>query len=127
MRRHGYVRRGGGWTGEPLPRGVFETWKRWCHTPGYYAGELQGHLRPHHFEAVTAPIRSWVFPDDPIATPKTARDILACYPNAPHEMVVRTPAEIGVRRIGHEGAFRPGCERLWDEWFDWLRGEGAPI
>ena len=121
LRRHGYVARGGGWTGAPLPRGVFETWKRWCRTPGYYREELAQRLRPHHFDALDAPIRSWVFPDDPIANPRTAADILLCYTAAPSAIAVRAPAELGVRRIGHEGAFRPGCEKLWDEWFSWLR------
>ena len=32
----------------------------------------------------------------------------------------RAPADYGVTRIGHEGAFRRGMERLWDEMFDWL-------
>lgn len=120
IRRHGYVRRGGGWSGASLPRGVFETWKRWCMQPNYYRDELAGPLRPHHFDALAAPIRSWVFPDDPIATPRTAAAILDCYGAAPHEIVVRRPDEIGVDRIGHEGAFRRGRERLWDEWFEWL-------
>ena len=122
LRRHCFVARGSGWSGAPLPRGVFETWKRWCAKPGYYRGELAERLRPHSFDELDAPIRSWVFPGDPIATPKTAAAILDCYPAAPHEIVVRRPDEVGVERIGHEGAFRRGCERLWDEWFDWLKG-----
>ena len=42
------------------------------------------------------------------------------YPNAPREVLVRAPADYGVGRIGHEGAFRQGMEPLWDEMFDWL-------
>jgi predicted alpha/beta hydrolase len=118
--RHGYVRSGGLWSGADLPRGVFTTWRRWCLKPTYFRDELADRLRPHHFEAVTAPIRSWVFPDDPIATPRTAADMLKAYPNAPSDVMVRTPADYGVKRIGHEGAFRPRMERLWDEIFGWL-------
>ena len=69
---------------------------------------------------MTAPIRSWVFTDDPIATPETAPILLRVYPHAPHEIVVRAPADYGTARIGHEGAFRRGLEPLWDEMFDWL-------
>jgi predicted alpha/beta hydrolase len=118
--RHGYIRSGGLWSGADLPRGAFMTWRRWCLKPTYFRDELVDRLRPHHFEAVTAPIRSWVFPDDPIATPRTAGDMLKAYPHAPSDIVVRKPADYGVKRIGHEGAFRPGLERLWDEIFDWL-------
>lgn len=120
IRRHGYVRRGGGWTGTALPRGVFETWRRWCLTPGYYRDELRERLRPHHFDEVEAAIASWVFTDDPIAHAKTNRDIALCYPAAIHTQIVRRPADYGRKRIGHSGMFRPGFERLWDEWLDWL-------
>ena len=41
-------------------------------------------------------------------------------------MRVRAPADYGVARIGHEGAFRQGMEPLWDEMFDWLVEPGAP-
>lgn len=120
LARHGYVKGGGLWAGTDLPRGVFETWKRWCLSPDYFSDELKDRLQPHHFEAVTAPIRSWIFPDDPIATPRTGPRLLEAYPNAPSEIIVRTPADYGVRRIGHEGAFRRGMEPLWDEIFHWL-------
>ena len=69
---------------------------------------------------MTAPIRSWIFTDDPIATPVTSPDLLSVYPGAPREVVVRAPADYGVARIGHEGAFRQGMEPLWDEMFGWL-------
>lgn len=120
LARHGYVKGGGLWPGTDLPRGAFETWKRWCLKPAYFSDELAASLRPHHFEALTAPIRSWVFTDDPIATPRTAADLLAVYPNAPRAVVVRRPADHGVRRIAHEGAFRRGMEGLWDEMIGWL-------
>ena len=120
LARRGYVRGGGLWAGTDLPRGVFETWKRWCLKPAYFLDELQDRLRPHHFDAVTAQIRSWIFTDDPIATPATSEALLRIYPNAPKDIVVRAPADYGVRRIGHEGAFRRGMEPLWNEIADWL-------
>lgn len=120
LARHGYVKGSGLWAGTDLPRGVFETWKRWCLKPAYFRDELKERLRPHHFEAVTAPIRSWIFTDDPIATPTSAPRLMEVYPNAPSEILVRTPADYGVKRIAHEGAFRRGMEPLWDEIFHWL-------
>ncbi|NBB50733.1 alpha/beta hydrolase [Rhizobium sp. CRIBSB] len=122
--RHGYVKGGGLWAGTDLPRGVYETWRRWCLNPCYFADELTSLLRPHHFEAVTAPIRSWVFTDDPIATPVTAPILLEVYPAAPAMVVTRSPADYGVRRVGHEGAFRRGMEAFWDELHDWLCAGG---
>lgn len=123
LARHGYIARGGGWTGEPLPPKVFRTWRRWSHRRAYFKSDLGKlpSMTPHYYDDVIAPIRSWVFPDDPIATPQAARDLMTCYPAAPHEIVLRQPSEVGVRRIGHEGAVRRGREKLWDELWDWLK------
>ncbi|MEH6741720.1 MAG: alpha/beta hydrolase, partial [Sulfitobacter sp.] len=75
----------------------------------------------HHYDSVTAPIRSWIFPDDPIATPAAAADLLSSYPSAPSEIIMRSASEIGVKRIGHEGAVRKGREALWAEIVEWLK------
>ena len=120
LARHGYVKGGGLWAGTDLPRGVFETWKRWCLKRAYFSEELKTTLKPHAFDAVRSPIRSWIFTDDPIANPRTAPELLRVYPNAPAEIVLHGPGDYGAKRIGHEGAFRRGLEPLWDEMFDWL-------
>ena len=120
LARHGYIKGGGLWAGTDLPRGVWETWRRWCLKEAYFLKELQDELKPHHFDAVTAPIHSWIFTDDPIATPVTGPILMQVYPNAPRHMTVHAPADFGLKRIGHEGAFRRGMEPLWDRMFDWL-------
>ncbi|HEV2082170.1 MAG TPA: alpha/beta hydrolase [Brevundimonas sp.] len=120
LARRGYVKGGGLWAGTDLPRGVFETWRRWCLNPRYFEDELKDRLRPHQFDAVSAPIRSWIFTDDPIATPETARRLMRVYPHAPWDMVVTRPADLGATRVGHEGAFRRGMEPLWDQILGWL-------
>lgn len=122
LARYGYIANAGGWKGEPLPPQVFRTWRRWSHRRAYFKpdiGKTDG-MTPHFYDKVTAPIRSWVFPDDPIATPSTAQDLLTCYPSAPHEIVLHSPSDIGVKRIGHEGALRRGREALWSEVWGWL-------
>ena len=118
--RFGYIKAIGGWQGEALPPKVFKTWRRWSSRRAYFQPEYDTTLAPQHYDKVTAPIRSWIFPDDPVATPTAAADLLECYPSAPHDIVMRTPADIGVKRIGHEGALRKGREILWAEIWDWL-------
>lgn len=120
LARHGHIRNGLLWQGTDLPRGVYETWRRWCLKPAYFIDELKDRLQPHAFDQVAAPIRSWIFTDDPIATPTSGPKILNLYASAPRSMVVRRPSDHGVKRVGHEGAFRRGMETLWDEMFDWL-------
>ena len=36
----GYIPSGGGWAGLPLPRGVYEEWRRWCLRPGHFGPDL---------------------------------------------------------------------------------------
>lgn len=122
LARYGYIANVGGWKGAPLPPTLFRTWRRWSHRRAYFQpdiGKARG-MTTQFYDQVTAPIRSWVFPDDPIATQSTAQDLLSCYPSARHEIVLRSPSDIGVKRIGHEGALRRGRERLWSEVWAWL-------
>ncbi|WP_319826466.1 serine aminopeptidase domain-containing protein [Thalassovita sp.] len=123
--RHRHIKRGGGWQGEPLPPALFRTWRRWAHHRDYFGSELGTVLRPQHYDQVTEPIRSWVFTDDPIATPRSARHLLESYPNAPHNVTLNRPGDYGLRRIGHDGAFRPGLEPLWRDIWIWLGGDAA--
>lgn len=118
--RYGYIKAAVGWQGEPLPPKLFKTWRRWSRRRAYFRPEYETTLAPQHYDRVTAPIRSWIFPDDPIATPSAAADLLLCYPNAPTEVIMRSASEIGVKRIGHEGAVRKGREALWTEILEWL-------
>ncbi|MEM6905176.1 MAG: alpha/beta hydrolase [Pseudomonadota bacterium] len=117
--RFGRVTAKGGWRGADLPPQVFRTWRRWAHRAGYYQRDLPG-LQPHSFDEVTAPIRSWIYTDDGIATPGTAADTLASYSAARSEVVVARPEDYDLPAIGHQGAFKSGREALWAPWWDWL-------
>lgn len=116
---HGYIKQGKLWGGNSLPPRVFKTWRKWCMSPGFFGKDLsKGKLQPQYFAEVTAPIRSYLFTDDPIATPRAAKTVLAVYSNAPSETFLRSPSDYGRPRIGHEGAFRKGMEPLWQEILD---------
>lgn len=123
----GVIPAGGLWGGTALPPDVFRTWRRWSQRRSYMRGDLESGRVPHFYDQVTTPICSWVFADDGIATPRAVLDTLNDYPNAARMMVQRNPAEVGVQRIGHEGAFRRNREALWDECWDWLVDGRGPI
>lgn len=120
----GYLPGGGLWGGTALPKGAFQQWRRWSSHAAYLGRDLDG-LGETWFDAATAPIRSYVFADDPIATPGAAQDILDLYANAPREMAVRGPADYAIKRIGHDGAFRRAASALWAEVWDWTLECGA--
>jgi predicted alpha/beta hydrolase len=121
LRCLGYVPRGVLWRGEPLPPGVFLQWRRWCLSPAKFGDALDRDMSDAGFAAVRVPLLSWGFTDDPIATPAAVEALLASYRNARIERRWTTPAEAGVRIVGHHGFF---AERhrysLWRAALDWL-------
>ena len=101
--------------GEDLPRGVALEWARWCRSPSYL-GDWSGH------RALAVPILALGFTDDAYA-PAAAVDALHReYAAAAVERRQVSPADAGVRHIGHFGFFKPGLPALWDEVAAWLRG-----
>jgi predicted alpha/beta hydrolase len=127
LARHGYVPYGRVWAGDSLPRNVFLQWREWCLRPDHFAGDLTGALRGGQFDAVTAPILSWSFRDDPIATPAAVAALMqGFYSHAQLEQRWSTPAELGVRAIGHRGFFSERHrDSLWRGVLDWLDARGA--
>jgi predicted alpha/beta hydrolase len=117
----GYVPTGGGWAGLALPRGVFEEWRRWCLRPGHFGPDLDTYLSGHVFAEIRAPFLSVAFTDDPIATRRTVAELDRFFPNAARESRWYSPADVGAKRIGHEGFFSSRHrDALWRPVADWM-------
>jgi predicted alpha/beta hydrolase len=117
----GYVPTGGGWSGLPLPRGVFEEWRRWCLRPTHFGPDLDSYLSGHVFAEIRAPVLTVGFTDDPIATRRTVEGINRFFPNVQRESRWYSPADAGVKRIGHEGFFSSRSrDTLWRPVVDWI-------
>jgi predicted alpha/beta hydrolase len=117
----GYVPSGGGWAGLPLPRGVFEEWRRWCLRPGHFGPDLSTYLSGNVFAEIRAPLLSVGFTDDPIATRRTVAALDEFYPNVVRESRWYSPQAAGVKRIGHEGFFSSRHrDSLWRPVVDWM-------
>jgi predicted alpha/beta hydrolase len=111
----GYIPAGGLWGGSTLPAGAFRTWRRWSHKGDYFRGELGDRLRPHYFDEIKAPIVSYVFTDDPLTTPESAREFLEFLPNAKKDVRVRRPSDLGIKALGHQNVFRRNNRAAWPE------------
>jgi predicted alpha/beta hydrolase len=117
----GYVPTGGGWAGLPLPRRVFEEWRRWCLRPEHFGPDLKTYLADNVFPEIRAPLLAVGFTDDPIATRRTVDELNKYFPHAARESRWYSPADAGHQRIGHEGFFSSRHrETLWRPVFDWL-------
>ncbi len=121
LHRRGYVPRGLVWSGEPLPPGVFLQWRRWCLSPAGFGAALDDDMSDAGFAAVHAPLLSWGFTDDPIATPAAVQALLQSYTQASIERRWTSPREAGVRAIGHHGFFSERHrDALWRPALDWI-------
>lgn len=117
----GYIPSGGGWSGLPLPRGVFEEWKRWCLRTNHFGPDLETYLAGHCFADIRAPLLNVAFTDDPIATRRAVEGLNAFYPNARREQRWYSPADAGSKRVGHEGFFfARHRDTLWRPVVDWI-------
>jgi predicted alpha/beta hydrolase len=123
LKLHGYIPTGGGWSGLPLPRGVYEEWRRWCLRTDHFGPDLATYLSDNVFAEVRAPLLSVGFDDDQIATRRTVAELTKFYPNAARESRWYSPRDIGSSRIGHEGFFSARHrDSLWRPVFDWIDG-----
>jgi predicted alpha/beta hydrolase len=95
-----------------LPAGVMEQWRRWCLSPDYVGSE--GDAARAAYASVRTPMLSLSFTDDEIVSAESIRLLHALYTSAPVEYRRISPAEIGMRHIGHFGFFRSQSEQtLW--------------
>ena len=125
LRLWGYVPQSLLWRGLSLPRGVFLQWRSWCMRPEHFGPDLDQELPGHQFAACRGPLLLWGFSDDPVANPKTVPPLLGYYPQAQIEQRWTSPAELGVRRIGHGGFFAAHHrDSLWRGVLDWIDARG---
>lgn len=103
-----------------LPLGVMRQWRRWCLNPEYVVG-VEGERVREQYSSVSQPMMSLSFTDDEMMTERGTRSLHRLYRNAAVEFRRIAPDQIGVRRIGHFGFFRPQFERtLWPLVPQWL-------
>lgn len=103
-----------------LPRGVMQQWRRWCLSPHYMMGEGGDALR-QHYGALDTPMLSLSFTDDEFMSGRNIESLHSFYSGAPRTMQRFAPADLGVRRIGHFGFFRPQFQgTLWTRLTTWL-------
>ena len=80
------------------------------------------------FAAVRLPIAAAAATDDDWAPPRSRDAFFTGYPAAPLDRIDVTPAELGVRRIGHMGYFHADVGRvLWPRMLSWLAGHGLRV
>jgi predicted alpha/beta hydrolase len=117
VKLHGYAP---SWAagGEPLPAQVALQWGHWGLTRGWaYADpQMQAHRQA---SALAVPVHLWGLSDDLQYAPPAAIDALAeQFRNAAVQRHTVRPQELGLKALGHFGAFRRSASSLWPRWMD---------
>jgi len=106
-----------------LPGPAALQWARWCRHPGFAWGaepaQVLTSLKTARFD-----IEAFSFTDDNAMTEACIRQLLAAMPGARSTLQVVAPGDVGLKAIGHLGAFRgAAAERLWPVLEHALTGE----
>jgi predicted alpha/beta hydrolase len=105
--------------GEDVPAGVAREWARWGRDRAYVVGAAR-RRGASGFDRYRGALVSYAIADDRYAPPSTVRPLVEAFRATRGELRIVRPADVGVARLGHFGAFRPPARRLWGQWRDWL-------
>ena len=111
---------------DPLPERVARQWASWCRGPHYMHDAAGAPLRDG-FARWQGRARLYHLTDDPMYAPRPAVEELASFhAKAQVEVVSRSPADWGAKRLEHFGFFRPQAQAGWDEVAAWLLEQLSP-
>ncbi len=114
--------------GEDLPMGVYRDWKRWCAHPHYFFDDPAAKHITEKFADVRIPIAASVSTDDLWAPPVSRDAFFKGYSGARVDAIDLSPAELGVREVGHMGYFRAQTGSvLWPRMLQWLGQHGLRV
>ncbi|WP_298974654.1 alpha/beta fold hydrolase [uncultured Roseobacter sp.] len=99
--------------GADMPAAAFAEWRRWCTTPGVFAGAVTQSLPKPDWSRSGAPVRLMSFTDDDLV-PEPCTQRLARLYGGQAEVQRIAPADHGLRRVGHISAFARRNDALWD-------------
>lgn len=95
-----------------LPAGVMQQWTRWCRHPKFAWGADPELLKPS-LSAARYPVHAISISDDEAMTKACTKALLDALPNAKKRIQVVQPADVGLKSIGHLGAFRRENAAVW--------------
>jgi predicted alpha/beta hydrolase len=118
----GYIPKSPLWSGEPLPKAVWQDWRDFGVNPNSFLDRFAEMGLLKHFREFSAPIRAWTPDDDPIANEDAVRWLLGCYSGTHSELKLIRHADLDRGRLGHDGLFRTKVSDVfWPQVFRWLR------
>ena len=102
-----------------IPTGAIKQWRRWCLTPDYLLSGEPG--ARDAYASATYPVLALTFSDDELLLEAGSRLLHDAYTARAPDYRVIEPANVGLKRIGHFGFFKPqSAAALWPLVTNWL-------
>ena len=98
-----------------LPAGVYWQWRRWCTTPGSYLPETGASLPRPRWQGAGIPVDLIAMADDDVVPPAAVWRLGEVFGDVPQQRRVLEPRQLGLKAIGHLGAFARRNARLWPQ------------
>jgi predicted alpha/beta hydrolase len=109
--------------GEDVPRDVFLEWTGWVVRQRYFFDDATL-TALENFPRYRGKLRAICLTDDPWATTAAVDLLCTGFTGTTPERLDIGPCDVGAKRIGHFGFFRPEHrDTLWRDAADWLAGE----
>ncbi|WP_411352171.1 serine aminopeptidase domain-containing protein [Leisingera aquaemixtae] len=99
--------------GADLPAGVFWQWRRWCTTRGSYLPETGQSLPLPRWAETGIPVDLFALADDDVVPPPAVWRLGEVFGGANQRGTVLAPRDLGLKAIGHLGAFARENAALW--------------
>lgn len=96
-----------------IPSGAMRQWSRWCRHPNYLEADHPD--REQRFASVRSPILALSFTDDELLAKQSIDSMHRWFIGAVVDRQHRSPADLGVPRMGHHGFFRGRHVQLWED------------
>ena len=113
LRVFGYIPGSVG-VGEDWPKGVANDWIKNSRMNGMMPKYLHNKIGQSFYQQINRKITAWYFPDDPMSTPDTVKELALSYPNATLNIKTIHPSDVALERVGHFGLFKKKAEaNLW--------------
>lgn len=107
-----------------LPKGVIKEWTDWCDKPN----GLFDYFPDNNYRKLRVPLLAFSFSDDWQCPPKAVRELLNRFLEAEITWQHLKPADIGVKKIGHNGFFKQELKKtLWAYMAHWINKEEVTI
>ncbi len=102
-----------------VPTGAMFQWRRWCLTPDYILSGEPGAREA--YASAQFSVLGLMFSDDELLLEDGAALLHNAYTTSAADYRLITPAQVGLKRIGHFGFFKPQSEAtLWPVVTKWI-------